>query len=62
MIKASNKLLYIPMKGFVESFNVSVGTALFLYEITRQRNSNKKVDYKLNKKDQAKLLVDFKKR
>lgn len=29
--------LYIPMFGLTESFNVSVATGIFLYEITRQR-------------------------
>lgn len=29
--------LTIPMRGMIESLNVSVATALFLYEITRQR-------------------------
>ena len=36
--KQCDYLAKIPMYGSVESFNVSVATALGLYEITRQRN------------------------
>lgn len=36
-IARSELRLSISMKGFVESLNVSVATALFLYEIVRQR-------------------------
>ncbi len=36
--KQCDFLAKIPMHGSVESFNVSVATALGLYEITRQRN------------------------
>ncbi len=36
-IKAADRKLYLPMAGFVQSFNVSVTAALFLYEIARQR-------------------------
>ena len=54
----ADQLLYFPMQGFVESFNVSISAALFLYEIIRQRNSTNR----LSKKETLKLLVDFKKR
>jgi tRNA (guanosine-2'-O-)-methyltransferase len=37
-----DNLVYFPMKGMVESLNVSVATALFLFEITRQRSNLKK--------------------
>ncbi len=36
-ISLSDVVVKIPMRGMVESLNVSVATALFLYEITRQR-------------------------
>lgn len=36
-IKMADTVFYFPMKGFIESFNVSVATALFLYEIIRQK-------------------------
>jgi tRNA (guanosine-2'-O-)-methyltransferase len=62
MIAGADKLIYLPMKGFVESFNVSVSAGLFLYEIARQRMQADKKEYHLSAKEQAKLLADFKKR
>jgi tRNA (guanosine-2'-O-)-methyltransferase len=62
MIAGADKLIYLPMKGFVESFNVSVSAGLFLYEIIRQRMQADKKEYHLSAKEQAKLLADFKKR
>jgi tRNA (guanosine-2'-O-)-methyltransferase len=60
-IKLSDRKLYLPMQGFVQSFNVSVTAALFLYEIVRQRiaTGNKQ---RLPAKEATKLLADFKKR
>lgn len=62
MAQGADKLIYLPMKGFVESFNVSVSAGLFLYEIVRQRMQADKKEYHLSTKEQAKLLADFKKR
>lgn len=36
---AADRWIYIPMQGMVESFNVSVATALILYEAERQREA-----------------------
>ncbi len=52
-VKACNRLLLLPMRGFVESLNVSVMTAICIYEITRQRAERK--DYQLSER-QAKVL------
>jgi tRNA (guanosine-2'-O-)-methyltransferase len=57
-IELSDKKIIIPMLGMVQSFNVSVTAAMFLYEINRQRQESKK-DFLLNKKSQTKLLKDF---
>ncbi len=57
-IELAHQKIYIPMKGMVQSFNVSVTTAIFLYEITRQRERRKK-DFLLSEKDQKKLLKSF---
>ena len=59
--KLADTLLYFPMQGFVESFNVSVSAAIFLYEIIRQRAKNAPA-YKFSKNETKKLLADFKKR
>jgi tRNA (guanosine-2'-O-)-methyltransferase len=37
MIKTCDKLIYIPMRGMIQSLNVSVATAVILYEAQRQR-------------------------
>lgn len=36
----SDSTMYIPMRGFVQSFNVSVTASIFLFEVTRQRIKN----------------------
>jgi len=41
MKNAADQLIYIPMKGFCESLNVSVATALCVWEITRQWGRDK---------------------
>jgi len=55
--KNADHLVYFPMQGFVESFNVSVCAALSAYEILRQRGSKP-----MSATEQKKLLADFKKR
>ena len=36
-IKMADRKIYIPMRGFVQSLNLSVTAAIFMYELTRQR-------------------------
>lgn len=57
-LKLSSKKVMIPMRGFVQSLNLSVTTALFLFEILRQR----KFHPVLQKGEVKKLVNDFKKR
>ena len=57
----SSRLLYLPMRGFVESFNVSVTAALFMYEIIRQRMQAGKKST-LSAKETKKLVAEFRKR
>ena len=42
LVAAADGIITIPMKGFVESFNVSVATAICLAEAMRQRLANGK--------------------
>ncbi|MSR85251.1 tRNA methyltransferase [Candidatus Uhrbacteria bacterium] len=57
IVKAADLILKIPMNGFVESFNVSVATALLLYEAFRQREKKGMYDQaQMTKKEQAKVL------
>jgi tRNA (guanosine-2'-O-)-methyltransferase len=41
-INLADKKLYIPMRGMVQSFNLSVTAAIIMWEITRQRYDEKK--------------------
>ncbi len=52
----ADSIVTIPMHGMVESFNVSVATTVFLFEITRQRRNQ---DYSLSASDQINLVEDF---
>lgn len=51
--RLADRTLMIPMLGFVQSFNVSVATAIVLWEITKQRNykflTTKKTQHMLRK-------------
>jgi len=58
-VEACDRLLLLPMRGFVESLNVSVMTAISIYEITRQRAGKK---YQRSQRESATLLKDFLKR
>jgi tRNA (guanosine-2'-O-)-methyltransferase len=55
----ADECVYIPMRGMVESFNLSVAATLFLYEITRQRQIKGMKKYLLPTKEKAKLIKEF---
>lgn len=38
-VRLADKKIYIPMRGMVQSLNLSVTAAIVMWEITRQRNS-----------------------
>ena len=46
MQKRADKLVKIPMYGKTESLNVSVSTAVLVYEVVRQQSASKKNDVK----------------
>ncbi len=58
MLQSADVVLKIPMMGFVQSLNVSVATAIVLWEITRQRIHSDS-SFVLETKDRKKLLEDF---
>jgi len=60
-INLADAHIYIPMQGFVQSFNLSVTAAVCLYELFRQRQSRPQ-KYLLSKKDQVKLINSWKKK
>ena len=60
--KISTQNLYIPMKGIIESLNVSVATAVTLYEAFRQREisqkyPNKSIDSKWLEKKLSNWII-----
>jgi len=52
-IRLADMVIHIPMKGFVQSLNVSVAAAIILWEITRSRNSH------LDNKEKKRLVKTF---
>ncbi len=56
-----DKKVYIPMQGFVQSFNLSVTASMILFEVTRQRISSGTVE-SLTTPQQKDLLQSFQKR
>jgi len=56
-IAACDRVLTLPMRGFVESLNVSVMAAICIYEIARQRAG--KAQYKRSPRDVASLVKDY---
>lgn len=55
-IRGADEKIYIPMKGMVQSLNISVTAAILMYEIDRQRIKN---DYSLSKNEREKLIKEF---
>jgi len=60
-LKTADRLVSIPMRGFVESLNVSVAAALIVAEVVRQRSKSKK-NYQLTKTEQKKLFRELRKK
>lgn len=56
-IKHSDRVIMIPMKGFVQSLNVSVSTAIVLWDLVSKRTTQK-----LSENTQKNLIEDFSKR
>lgn len=56
-IEMADLLVKVPMFGFVESFNVSVATALSLQALTQRLRSGN--DWELTDQEQADLLLDW---
>lgn len=59
-IKGADEKIYIPMKGMVQSLNISVTAGIVMYEINRQRSTSHKSlfskrNYKLSEKEREKL-------
>lgn len=59
-IKLADRTIAIPMRGMVQSLNVSVSVALAIAEVVRQRSATKRPGrYRLPAREVAKLARDF---
>ena len=64
-IKGADEKIYIPMKGMVQSLNLSVTAGILMYEVERQRSASArgygetKGDFKLTKKEKEELIKEF---
>lgn len=57
----ADRKIILPMRGMVQSLNLSVTAAIFLYEVVRQRQKQAS-RYFLSKKESQKLLKSFSQR
>jgi tRNA (guanosine-2'-O-)-methyltransferase len=60
-IRLADRILYIPMDGFVQSLNVSVSAAIIMAEITRQRRATGN-GYAYSERERQTILDDYLKR
>jgi tRNA (guanosine-2'-O-)-methyltransferase len=54
----ADETIYIPMKGMIQSLNVSVAAAVVLYEAFRQRMSKKMYEYSSLNQNKIEELID----
>ncbi len=57
-IAGADEALWIPMHGFVESFNISVSVALCLQELTRRLRSST-IDWALPEESRQQIYLDW---
>jgi tRNA (guanosine-2'-O-)-methyltransferase len=50
-------LVHIPMRGFTESFNISVSASIFLYELMKRANEMEIPDFHLSDQDRTELRL-----
>lgn len=58
-VEMSDRKIMIPMKGMVQSLNLSVTASVFLFEINRQRASLEQGDYALTQSKKEALITSF---
>lgn len=57
-IKGADEKIYIPMKGMVQSLNISVTAAILMYEVNRQRNQDNR-DWTIDFRERKKLMEEL---
>jgi tRNA (guanosine-2'-O-)-methyltransferase len=58
-VELADRRLMIPMRGLVQSFNLSVTAALCLFELTRQRQARGLAEYLLPADEREALAAEF---
>ncbi len=58
-LECSDYQVKIPMVGFTESFNISVSAAIIINTLRTRLEEQNKVDWKLNKKEQTELKIEW---
>lgn len=64
-IKGADEKIYIPMRGMVQSLNLSVSAGILMYEVSRQRSASAKgygetrEGYKLSDNEKKELIKEF---
>ncbi len=63
MVAGADEAVWVPMHGFVESFNISVSVALCLYELTgRLRDATSSLEWRLPEDARQELLLQWTRR
>lgn len=57
-IRGADEKVYIPMKGMVQSLNISVSAGIVMFEIDRQRRLSKK-SWAMNLREKEELIKEF---
>lgn len=52
-------LVHIPMRGFTESFNISVSASIFLYELIKRASAMEIPNFNLTEQEQAELRLKW---
>lgn len=58
-LEKCDEIVMIPMRGMVQSLNISVSAGIFLYELDRQRRKLGKEFFQLELKEKTKLIERF---
>ncbi|MCS6873061.1 MAG: RNA methyltransferase [Pyrinomonadaceae bacterium] len=58
-LRMAEKFVKIPIYGFTESYNISVATAIILYETTKRLRSGEDDSWRLNREKQLDLMITW---
>jgi tRNA (guanosine-2'-O-)-methyltransferase len=52
-------LVHIPMKGFTESFNISVSASIFLYELIKRASEFESPNFHISEEERSELRLKW---